>query len=371
VIFLASIFLYGAPFPPQAPDAAPAATQAPALSQRPELAPAAQRPGHIHLNVVVTDKPGRPVSGLEQKDFTLLDDGRPANILSFQAVNGYAQKGAPPVEIILVLDSVNVGFQYVANARQGIEKYLRQDGGHLEAPVSIFAFTNDGFKVLVQPSADGNAMAAQLEQAGSQLRTITRSAGLYGAIERFELSIRWLSEVTKNVSARPGRKLMIWVGPGWPLLDRTNIESSNKDSEQFFGAIVELSTTLREGQIAMYSVSSGEPAMGTFLYQDFLKGVKIPEKANPSNLGLRVIATQSGGKVTVPDNDLSGQIKKCVLDGSSFYTISFDPPPADKPNEYHDLKVQVDRSGLTARTNTGYYNQPAGAVAGPGRKAPR
>jgi VWFA-related protein len=349
------------------PDAQP---QAPALSQRPEPTPAPQRPGRIHLDVVVTDKPGKPVSGLESKDFTLLDDGRPAKILSFQGGNGFAQKGAPPVEIILILDNVNVGFQYVANARQGIEKFLRQNGGHLAAPVSIFAFTNDGFKVLVQPSADGNAMATQLDQAGSQLRTLTRSAGLYGAIERFDLSIRWLAAIAKEVGARPGRKLLIWVGPGWPLLDRTSIDTSNRDDEQFFRAIVELSTNLREGHTALYSVSSAESAVGTFLYQDFLKGVKTPEKANPSDLGLRVIATQSGGRVTVPDNDLAGQLDKCVVDGSSFYTISFDPPPADKPNEYHDLKVQVDRAGLTARTNTGYYNQPAvGGTGSDGGKA--
>jgi VWFA-related protein len=193
---------------------------------------------------------------------------------------------------------------------------------------------------------------------------LTRSAGLYGAIERFQLSIRWLSSIAREVGTRPGRKLLIWVGPGWPMLDRSNIDTSNKDDVQFFRAIVEFSTTLREGNTTMYSVSSGESAVGAFLYQDFLKGVKTPEKANPSDLGLRVIAVQSGGRVIPPDNDLTSQLNKCVQDGSTFYMISFDPPPADKPNEYHDLKVQVDRGGLTARTNTGYYNQPADAGAG-------
>ncbi len=41
-----------------------------------------------------------------------------------------------------------------------------------------------------------------------------------------------------------------------------------------------------------------------------------------------------------------------------FYTMSFDPPHAAKPDEYHDLKVQIGGLGLSARTNTGYYNQP-------------
>jgi hypothetical protein len=38
--------------------------------------------------------------------------------------------------------------------------------------------------------------------------------------------------------------------------------------------------------------------------------------------------------------------------------MSFDPPHATRPDEYHDLKVQIETPGLSARTNTGYYNQP-------------
>jgi hypothetical protein len=55
---------------------------------------------------------------------------------------------------------------------------------------------------------------------------------------------------------------------------------------------------------------------------------------------------------------LAGQINTCVQDASTFYTLSFDPPRANKPNEHHDLKVQIDKPGLKAHTSTGYYNQP-------------
>jgi hypothetical protein len=41
-----------------------------------------------------------------------------------------------------------------------------------------------------------------------------------------------------------------------------------------------------------------------------------------------------------------------------YYTLVFAPPPQSQPNEYHDLKVQVDKPGTTARTTSGYYNQP-------------
>ena len=47
-----------------------------------------------------------------------------------------------------------------------------------------------------------------------------------------------------------------------------------------------------------------------------------------------------------------------MADISPFYEISFDPVLTDEPNLYHQLKVQVAKPGLTARTRLGYYSQP-------------
>lgn len=343
---------------PESQTAAPA-PQAPPLSPRPAYTPAPNpQEGRIHIDVVVTDKSGKPVSGLEFKDFTIKDNNLPTKILSFHATGATLEKASHPAEVILLLDAVNLGFDTVARMRGQIGDFLRQNGGHLAQPVSIFVFTDDGVKVLLQPSMDGNAMAAQLIQTDSGLRVIGRSAGANGAIERFELSLKWVAAVAKSEVKRPGRKLLIWAGPGWPLLDRPGIETSSKGAQQLFNEIVELSTTLREADMSLYSVNLGMPGLSTFLYQDFLKGVKTADKANPSDLNLKVIATQSGGLVIPPDNDLASQIAKCAQDASAFYTLSFDPPRADKANEYHDLKVEIDQPGLTARTTTGYYNQP-------------
>jgi hypothetical protein len=44
--------------------------------------------GKIHLDVVVTPKSGAPVNGLQQQDFTILDNKVPQTILAFQAVRG-------------------------------------------------------------------------------------------------------------------------------------------------------------------------------------------------------------------------------------------------------------------------------------------
>ena len=72
----------------------------------------------------------------------------------------------------------------------------------------------------------------------------------------------------------------------------------------------------------------------------------------------KVLAVQSGGRVLDRSSDLLSQIESCVREAGAFYTLSFDPAPADHPDEYHRLKVEVSKPGLSARTSTGYYDQP-------------
>jgi VWFA-related protein len=335
------------------PQAAPA--PAPALIHRP--APAATK-DRIKLDVVVTDKSGKPVSGLDLKDFTLLDNNQPGKILSFRAFDGTVQKAEPPVEVILLIDAVNQEFQTVSTTREQIADFLLLSGGHLAAPTSIFLMTNDGVIAQPKPSTDGNALAGQLKQVDARLRTIDRSASAWGATERFEFSLKMLSVIANSEATKPGRKLLIWAGPGWPMLSGPGMDTTAKGQRQLFDMIVELSTGLRQARIALYSVSAGLPEFGTFFYQDYLNGVKKAGKANAPNLGLKVLAIQSGGRALSPSNNLAGEIDSCVRDASAFYTLSFDPPHADQPFEYHDLKVQIDKPGLVARTSTGYYNQP-------------
>lgn len=147
------------------------AVQEPALVPRPASVPVGAD-GRIKLDVVVTGKQGGPVSGLELKDFTLLDNKKAQTILGFHVEEGSAQTKEMPTEVILVLDALNSTFQQAAFVRQQTAKFLTQNGGHLVYPTSIAMFSTEGLRIQPRPSSDGNALAAMLEQAsaGGQLR---------------------------------------------------------------------------------------------------------------------------------------------------------------------------------------------------------
>jgi VWFA-related protein len=325
-----------------------------------QTAPPAGANRQITLDVLVTDKSGKPVTGLQQQDFTLLDNKQPQKILSFDAVQG--TKTDPPVEVILLVDEVNVDFTKVSYGREQIEKFLRSGGGELPRPASLAVLTDAGVSMGNGTTQDGNALAALLNENKAGLRSITRSQGVYGAGDRIGLSLNALQQLADYEAPRPGRKLLIWISPGWPLLTGPRIQLSNKDQQRIFGNIVALSDSLRRARLTLYSIDplGTQDAGGfqTFYYEEYLKGVKKPNQVQMANLALQVIATQSGGRVLNSNNDVAGEIASVVADANAFYVLTFGGLPGDGPNEYHALEIKLDKPGLKALTRTGYYAQP-------------
>src|SRR4029077_9065381 len=100
--------------------------------------------GRISLDVVVTAKSGPPVAGLQQQDFTLLDNKHPQTITSFKAVEGREA----PIEVIVVIDAVNPTVQTVGYERIEIDKFLRAEGGHLAYPIAFAVLTDRGIQIV-------------------------------------------------------------------------------------------------------------------------------------------------------------------------------------------------------------------------------
>ena len=311
----------------------------------------------IYLDVVVTPKSGPPVTGLQQQDFTLLDNKAPRPIASFQAIAG----SQAPLEVILVIDAVNTDYQNVAFEREQIDKFLRADGGHLAHPTALAYFTDTGTEVQDSFTADGNALSASLDQYVVGLRSLRRSAGFYGATERLQLSLNALQQLAAREATRPGRKVILWVSPGWPLLSGPEVQLDSKQQQEIFESIVSFSTRLRQARITLYSIDPlGSKDFGTrsFYYESFLKGVSEPRQANLGNLGLQVLAVQTGGLALTINNDVTAELQQCISDTGAYYELSFVSPLDAKPNEYHRLEIKLANSGLTARTRQGYYAQP-------------
>ena len=323
------------------------------------------REGLFSIDVVVTDAAGNPVSDLAPWDFTLLDNSKPAKIRTFH--NALAASEPAP-ELIFVLDTVNLSPQQLTQTESAISRLLRRDNGRLEFPCFLYRLTRDGLFSSLRPVMDGTLLVNELEQKRSQW-TVWSSGGndelilgrsLEGRSQHNPLSLRALGSIAIDRRDIPGRKVLVWIGPGWPV----------NGGEVGFDEATELSTRLREARITLDNVNVWPNPDPVFNYRDYLKPPRSQKEMQPAKLALPVIATQTGGLVldssgdqnTDLDRDLDRKldrdIARCVAEMRSFYTLTFNPPHTYTMDEFNDLRVQVDRPALTVRAPTGYYNEP-------------
>jgi VWFA-related protein len=330
----------------------------PSVAQKP-LAPLSAtdsvvRDGLFTIDVVVSDAAGKPVSDLAPRDLILLDDGQPAKIRTLYKSPAASE---PAPELIFVLDAVNLSPPQLTQTESSVVQFLRRNNGRLEDACFLYRLTRDGLFSSSQPTRDGEMLAKEVEQHKSP-RTVWRSGrnsdqsllGTWvGRSQRNPLSLSALGSIAIDQREIAGRKIVVWIGPGWPVL-------GNADSD--FNEITELSTRLREARITLDSVTMWPNSEAAFDYHSYLEPPPRSQKdMQPAKMALQVIATHTGGLV-LDSGDLDRDLERCAGEVLSFYTLTFNPPYTSLMDEYHDLRVQVARPGLTVRAPAGYYNEP-------------
>ncbi len=318
-------------------------------------------PHAIRLDVAVDTKSGQPVPNLPQQDFTILDNKIPRPITYFKIKSAADE----PVHVIILVDAVNIPYQIVAWSRQEVEKFLKSNEGKLTYPTSIAVLTDQGVQINNGFSTDGNALSDDLEHHEIGLRQITRDSE-WGDPERLQICIQAFQQFLGYTSTLPGRKMILWVSPGWPLVSGSRNYLTSSQEQQIFNEIVGISTQLRKIDLTVYDINPigvTESLERADDYEAFLKGIAKPTQVEFGNLGLQVIAVQSGGPALEGNSDIAGMIQRCLADAKSWYEIGFTPLPADKPNGYHHIEIRLDHRDLSARTRDGYYANPVAILS--------
>jgi len=352
--------------------------------------------GLIRLDVTVTDKDGNAVRGLERKDFRVLDDGQPQNIIAFRAASSARVGGEDSSTVILLIDTLDVPPELADFERRETVAFLRS-AGRLVEPVSVYTLDDSGFFLTATPSMDAEALAREVvsHNKGQEFKlTRGRSSLVQPRPGIIDLSfiptfigLRALMTIATSQAAQPGRKLLLWIGPGnrgtgaYAIIGQgvtSSLSSGTKSQElkrDLFDKIKWVSTLLRQARITVdcFSVAEDEQAPEIVLpplgqpdlesaspnwWRKYLDGVSSVEQASSMNLYKKVLALQSGGRVLPPSKNLAGQLAESVKDAGTYYTVTFDPPLAAHADEYHALDVELSRPGLTAHTSTSYYDQP-------------
>ncbi|HUY82811.1 MAG TPA: VWA domain-containing protein [Acidobacteriaceae bacterium] len=310
------------------------------------------QPDILSLDVVVTGHKGLPVAGLTKSDFTVLDNGIPQKITSFQPMTGKAS----PVEVIIIVDDVNTGYFKLPYERQEMEKFFQANGGKLPYPTSLEIFTDAKSKILQNYTQDGALLSAALAHHPISQRPIRRSGGAAGDADRYVLSLKMLNQVIQSEGMASGRKIMLWVSPGWPLLNGPGNSLSKSNQQVMFNDLEGFTSNLRKNQITLYALNpDGLSDKDDFDFDQFLKPVRKFRRIQYGNLSLQALTLHSGGLILGWSNNISGLMQKVMNDMQNFYQLTY-TAPASQPDVYHAIQIKIAKPRLKARTTTGYYS---------------
>ncbi len=334
----------------------------------------------VVLDVVVTDKQGKPVRNLSRQDFTILEDGEAQTIASFEPPDQHAPAGVEEARqdigarkssgqtssaitssalTILVLDELDTRILDQAYTRGEIQKFLRAHGPHLPQPTALMALEEKKLELLHDYTSDSGALETALRRHRAELpfRLMT-GEGVVGASERLADALEALREIAAANSHFAGRKNVIWIGPGFPSLNYMIAQPSDK--ARLLGYVRETSDLMWQGRLSVYSV---DPRGLEVVHENIggnlsTGGFFAPPDSTTAELVFEQVAPQTGGRVFRGLNDLDAQIASSMEDGGSFYALSYYPSNSDWNGKFRKIRVVMRNPELVARTRNGYYGFP-------------
>lgn len=339
----------------------------------------------VVLDVVVTDKTGKPVDGLTTRDFQVLEDGELQHIRSLEAPASHilppssgtagtavvydpAQPeglGQSPINI-LVLDQLNTHFADSTFARRCLRDYLASQPALLARPTTLLSVDDHRFRQMQALTRNRDSLLHALAAAPAQYPWTLEVNGKtdHGPIERLDQSLRALEEITQSYARIPGRKNLIWVGGGFPSLDPEALDGD--DLQEVNDALRHVTDVLLDTRVTFYAVDPTSSAPGMTEITDasqmaFVQaaGDSVGTNVDPFNASedFNKLGPVTGGRIVRGMNDIASQIASSVELGSSYYTISYAPSSISEATaKYRKIAVICLRAGLTATTRSGYYS---------------
>jgi VWFA-related protein len=402
-----------------APSAAPAPAagtpDAPAAPQDPAAQSPVFRTGinFVRVDVIVSDKSGRPVADLKQGDFQISEDNKPQKIDSFRLVTldgGATPSPDGPPSVIrtdddeqleasrddtrlfaIFLDDYHVRRGASVSVRTPIAQFIQTQLGPSDMlgvmyplePVSSIRMTRNhdvvvrGLDSFVGRKGDytprnemeqqyANYPAETVEQIRNQI-SLSALKGLIthmGSLKEGRKSLILVSEGYSDVLP-PQLRDPVASLPGADNPDATNPDAGDApgDSTRTFFADSSMQLNLREvwdlankNNVAIYAVDPrGLPTSEFDISQPPINQQTDRQFLNMTQDTLRVLADQTDGRAIVNRNDLANGMKQIVRDSSAYYLLGYTSSDVPPDGKFHEIKVQVKRPGVQVRARKGYW----------------
>jgi VWFA-related protein len=294
----------------------------------------------VQLNIGVVDKQGRAVTSLTRNDFVVYEDGVKQSIQLFAPVDA-------PFSLVLLLDMSGSTINFRQQLKLASQRFL--DALAPGDRVAVIQFDRQ-VKLLSGFSEDRLKTAYAIEIANGKGDTYFYDALKY--------SLRELEKEGKR------RKAIVVLTDGIDTLlrnaDRSVVSKAQTDDEAIAAVkphaseeLIRVLTSADRQGVTIYPLAlpSGDP-----------RRLAMP---TPSQVGmysaararLQSLADRTGGRLNeINQLQYMAQLYREVAASlRTLYTVGYQPK-GDRPRgKWHEIKVEVAYSDLTARTKPGYY----------------
>jgi len=263
----------------------------------------------VLVDVVVTDRSGRPVTDLKQGDFEVRENGKPQKVVAFAfqpppiaGNDGYkplalasgvytnlrnlnGQIGPPT---ILLIDALNTPFKDQAYLRQQLVKYLEHieprrniaiytlgtrlrmvqdftsDPDLLHEAVKKVTFQSSMFNQEQQdftdefPGLDPDSSDQSVAEMAQSLKDFEAEQEAFQRDIQVRITLDAMKELAHNVAGYPGRKNLVWLSGSFPLTifpDETSRNPFNVQ-RQYGDDLRQTAAIFSNEQVAVYPVDA-------------------------------------------------------------------------------------------------------------------
>jgi Ca-activated chloride channel family protein len=253
----------------------------------------------VQVTAVVTDR-GRFVSGLQQSQFKLIEDGIAQKIAHFSAEGS-------PLEIVVAIDVSESMTQAMPQLKNSVKKFLSALGPKDQVTVAAF---NDNMFTLTRRETS----------VTQRTRAIDRLSA-WGGTALYDVIIRGVQQLSRQ----PGRRVLVVFSDG--------------DDRTSHATIHAVEQAVRANDATLFMVALG-------------RGVKEAQLKS----GIERLVDLSGGRALFVERSeqLDEPFQEILEELSNQYILGYESSNTQRNGRWREVKLEVPDSGYSVRSRQGY-----------------
>jgi VWFA-related protein len=314
----------------QKPDAAANSQPSAAANQGPP--PIQVQVNEVIVPITVTDEKGRFVSDLDQKDFTIFEEGKQ------QEIQFFTRERSQPVVVGFLVDLSNASRLHWKNYRDAAVELVQNliPGDNPKYSGYLISYSNTA-DLLLDTGTDPEPMVQKLLKMKP-----SGGAALYDAIYMACTS-------RKLIQGEPiePRRILVVIGDGHDNASKKTLNEALEIAQRNLVTIYGVSTNL----VRLAEETGGRveyPLEG--VYKDVSGFISTPsdEGNYPLKVGTGLYAAELA-------NGMYRAVEAVVGEVTTQYIIRYVPNSTDAKKQFRDIEVKVNLSNVKVRARKGYY----------------